>query len=145
MGTVEEGDRRPATLTHWRGTLCCWYQGASFTDGWQENLEEPCGCQPKGDLLNVSECRHYLSNPSNRVVIDGYSSSLTEIISGVPQGSTLGPLFFVLCIDDLPDVVCCNSNTLYADDSKTLLTLPIHLKTLMSCSFFLTRDLGNLN
>ena len=51
--------------------------------------------------------------------LDGYSSSLSEITSGVPQGSILGPLFFVIFINDLPDVVCSdNTIALYADDSK---------------------------
>ena len=60
-----------------------------------------------------------VSNQGQRVVIDGYSSSWTEITSGVPQGSILGPLFFDLFINVLPDVVCSASTiALYADDSK---------------------------
>ena len=70
-----------------------------------------------GELLKW--CEDFLSNRRQRVVIDGYSSSLTDITSGVPQGSILGPLFFVLFINDLPDVVCSASTiALYADDSK---------------------------
>ena len=49
----------------------------------------------------------------------GYSSCLTEITSGVPQGSILGPLFFALFIYDLPGVVCSTGTiALYAGDSK---------------------------
>ena len=60
-----------------------------------------------------------VSNRRQRVVIDGYSSSWTEITSGVPQGSILGPLFFGLFINVLPDVVCSASTiALYADDNK---------------------------
>ena len=45
--------------------------------------------------------------------------SLSEITSGVPQGSILGPLFFVIFINDFLDVVCSdNTIVLYADDSK---------------------------
>ena len=67
----------------------------------------------------LSWCKDYLNNRTQRVVIDGYSSSLSEITSGVPQGSILGPLFFVIFINDLPDVVCSdNTIALYADDSK---------------------------
>ena len=67
----------------------------------------------------LSWCKDYLNNRTQRVVIDGYSSSLSEITSGVPQCSILGPLFFVIFINDLPDVVCSdNTIALYADDSK---------------------------
>ena len=56
---------------------------------------------------------------SLRFTLTGYSSSLSEITSGVPRGSILGPLFFVIFINDLPDVVCSdNTIALYADDSK---------------------------
>ena len=80
-------------------------------------LHKLCNLGISGNLLNW--CKDYLSNRTQRVVIDGYSSSLSEITSGVPQGSILGPLFFVIFINDLPDVVCSdNTIALYADDSK---------------------------
>ena len=83
----------------------------------QALLQKLCDFGISGELLNW--CQDYLSNRRQRVVIDGYSSSWTEITSGVPQGSTLGPLAFVLFINDLPDVVCSASTiALYADDSK---------------------------
>ena len=46
-------------------------------------------------------------------------SDWRDILSGVPQGSVLGPLLFVIYINDLPDCVDCESK-LYADDSKLL-------------------------
>ena len=50
-----------------------------------------------------------------KVVIDGESSSETEVISGVPQGTVLGPLLFLVHINDLPD--CVSSKVrLFADD-----------------------------
>lgn len=83
----------------------------------QALLHKLCNFGISGELLNW--CQDYLSNRRQRVGIDGYSSSLTEITSGVPQSSILGPLFFVLFINDLPDVVCSASTiALYADDSK---------------------------
>ncbi|XP_068739259.1 uncharacterized protein [Montipora capricornis] len=83
----------------------------------QALLHKLCNFGISGELLNW--CQDYLSNRRQRVVIDGYSSSFTEITCGVPQGSILGPLFFVLFINDLPDVVCSASTiALYADDSK---------------------------
>ena len=47
--TTEDQLHRHIEEGHW----CCWYQGASFTDGWQENLEEPCGSPPEGDPVVV--------------------------------------------------------------------------------------------
>ena len=52
-----------------------------------------------------------------RVEVNGQASSWESVISGVPQGSVLGPLLFVIYINDLPDSVL-STLMLYADDSK---------------------------
>ena len=56
-------------------------------------------------------------NRKQRVVLNEKSSSWTDIRAGVPQGSILGPLLFVICINDLVDGLSSNTK-LFADDTS---------------------------
>ena len=62
--------------------------------------------------------RAFLSGRTQRVVLGDVGSAGALVPSGVPQGSVLGPLLFVLFINDLAEVA--NRSKLYADDSKIL-------------------------
>lgn len=56
-------------------------------------------------VLYLNWCKDYLTIREQRVVIDGKSSTWSVIPSGVPQGSLRGPLFSVIFISDLPEVI----------------------------------------
>ena len=67
----------------------------------------------KGDILSWVQA--FLEDREQKVVVDGRSSSSEAVTSGVPQGTVLGPLLFLLYINDLPSVVSSQVR-LFADD-----------------------------
>ncbi|KAL0831107.1 hypothetical protein ABMA28_001979 [Loxostege sticticalis] len=62
--------------------------------------------------------KSYISNRTQRVVIKGSESEVTNVTSGVPQGSILGPLLFILFINDVKNCFKNSRFLLYADDLK---------------------------
>ena len=84
---------------------------------------------------------NYLSDREQRVLVDSCKSEVKPVLSGVPQGSILGPILFVLFINDLP--IGLNNETnlmLYADDTKIWRSI--------TCShdyFLLQQDIDCLN
>ena len=60
--------------------------------------------------------RSFLTACHQRVVISGEIFSWIPVTSGVPQGSVLGPLLFLLYVNDISSVVSNSSVKLFADD-----------------------------
>ncbi len=74
-----------------------------------------------GDVLNW--IKSYLLNRSYQVQIDGVLSEEAPCLSGVPQGSVIGPLLLLLYVNDLP-AAPGDSAFLFADDVKM-----VHLRS----------------
>ena len=68
-----------------------------------------------GELYDFLE--NYLSDRFQRVVLNGQTSSWRPVLAGVPQGLILGPLLFLVYINDLPDGLKSNAK-LFADDTS---------------------------
>ena len=68
-----------------------------------------------GELCNLLE--NYFSGRFQTVISNGQNSSWKPILPGVPQGSILGPLLFLVYINDLPNELKSNVK-LYADDTS---------------------------
>ena len=66
---------------------------------------------------------NFLLNRTQHVTIDGEISSESHVISGVPQGTILGPVLFLIYIADIGDCLTSSNMASYADDSKLLNTI----------------------
>ena len=59
----------------------------------------------------------WLTDRKQRVVINGTSSEWQNVISGVPQGSVLGPILFLVYVNDIDEGLSCKISK-FADDTK---------------------------
>ena len=84
--------------------------------------------------------KNYLSGRRQRVVVNGVYSDWRCVERGVPQGSVLGPLLFIMYINDLPTTVKRSTVDMYADD----IVMYAHSKSFQEMKSCLEDDLGNV-
>ena len=61
--------------------------------------------------------QNYLTDRKQKTKLYGVTSTLKPVSIGVPQGSTIGPIMFIVFINDLPSVLEHSSALMYADDT----------------------------
>ena len=83
----------------------------------------------------------YLSDREQVSFVNGAMSAPKRIVCGVPQGSILGPLLFLLYINDLPDCLEKSTPCLYADDSQIFSSA----KDCVELNANLNHDLNNVS
>jgi hypothetical protein len=104
----------------------------------------------KGILYKLSKCgiggnlllwfQDYLKDRLQRVVINGQHSNWGKISAGVPQGSVLGPLLFLLYINDLTQCIHHCNIRLFADDT----CLFIEVDNREEAALFINKDLADI-
>ena len=88
----------------------------AFDKVWHDGIFYKLKCYGvEGGLFNILQ--NYLQNRKQRFVLNGQSSSWLDVNAGVLQGSVLGPLLFLVYINDLADNLVGNAK-LFADDTS---------------------------
>ena len=84
--------------------------------------------------------KDYLKDRLQRVIINGQFSEWVKILAGVPQGSVLGPLLFLIFIDDIVHAVTHSRIRLFADDTCLFLEIDDRKQS----AYFINEDLKNI-
>ena len=89
----------------------------------------------------------YLTNRVQYVDIDGFISEHKILKTGVPQGSILGPLLFLIYMNDIPESSEVFDFILYADDTslKSIINIKDTTKSLAQITYSINKELNNVN
>ena len=79
-------------------------------------------CNQFGFFIQLDWIKNYFSNRTQYVEFNGKSSVPSKISCGVPQGSILGPLFFLIYINDINNVSAALNLILFADDTSVFMS-----------------------
>ena len=82
----------------------------------KELLDKVYSLGIKGKLWEWFKC--YLSGRNQKILINGCLSPPLQVASGVPQGSILGPLLFIIYMNDLPSYISSAKSLMFVDDTK---------------------------
>ena len=93
------------------------------------------------DTISIKWFESYLLHRSQRCSLIGQLSNAAPFSCGIPQGSNLGPLFFLICINDLPSCLMLTPRRMFADDTN----ITFAASTLIDLEKGLTTELRSLN
>ena len=135
-------DNISSSLNKWHDVDMVYFDFAKAFDSVNHDIVlQKLKSEFKIDGLMLKFIKEYLKDRTQKVVIGDKSSTSLPVESGVPQGSILGPLLFVLYINDIYKCVYDGTNiALYADDTK------IWRKIVSETDcFLLNNDINSLN
>ena len=111
----------------------------AFDRVWHKGLLHKLACMGiSGSLLQWFQS--YLSNRRQRIVLNGVESNWADVLAGVLQGSILGPLLFLIYINDIVNNIR-SSISLFADDTS----IYIIIDDPQTAAFILNSDLDTIN